>query len=63
MVGLPHEVDGEHPAACVVRDSNSSVTAQEIRDLVASMYYSWTLLKVIIIVVVVIILFKVSFFR
>ncbi|XP_045453814.1 4-coumarate--CoA ligase 1-like [Melitaea cinxia] len=36
VIGLPHEVDGEHPAACVVRDSNSSVTAQEIRDLVAS---------------------------
>ncbi|CAH2093684.1 unnamed protein product [Euphydryas editha] len=36
VVGVPHEADGERPAACVVRDTNSAVTAQEIRDLVAS---------------------------
>lgn len=33
---VPHEEDGEHPAAAVVRKNGVKVTAQEIKDIVAS---------------------------
>ncbi|CAB3259644.1 unnamed protein product [Arctia plantaginis] len=36
VTSIPDEEDGEHPVACVVRKIGSNVTAQEIKDLVAS---------------------------
>ncbi|XP_068623524.1 luciferin 4-monooxygenase-like [Battus philenor] len=36
VVGIPHAEDCEHPAACVVRKPGSTVTAQDIKELVAS---------------------------
>ncbi|CAB3220104.1 unnamed protein product [Arctia plantaginis] len=36
VTSIPHEEDGEHPVACVVKKDGSNVTAQEIKDLVAS---------------------------
>ncbi|KAL0867905.1 hypothetical protein ABMA27_008586 [Loxostege sticticalis] len=35
VLGLPDQIDGEHPVACVVRKQGCDVTAQEIKDLVA----------------------------
>lgn len=40
VTSVPHEEDGEHPVACVVRKEGSNVTAQEIKDLIASKCYS-----------------------
>ncbi|XP_075983943.1 luciferin 4-monooxygenase-like [Anticarsia gemmatalis] len=36
VTSIPHEEDGDHAVACVVRTPGSDVTAQEIKDLVAS---------------------------
>ncbi|XP_052751957.1 luciferin 4-monooxygenase-like [Galleria mellonella] len=36
VTSVPHELDGEHAVAIVVRNPGSSVTAQEIKDLVAN---------------------------
>lgn len=36
VTGVPHPDDGERVVACVVRKPGSMVTAQEIKDLVAS---------------------------
>lgn len=36
VTGIPHPDDGEHVTACVVRKPGSKVSAQEIKDLVAS---------------------------
>ncbi|XP_052752000.1 luciferin 4-monooxygenase-like isoform X2 [Galleria mellonella] len=36
VTSVPNELDGEHPVAVVVRKPGTSVSAQEIKDLVAS---------------------------
>ncbi|CAH2238907.1 jg13715 [Pararge aegeria aegeria] len=38
VVGIEDPIDGQQPAACVVKHSNSDITAQEIKDLVASKF-------------------------
>ncbi|KOB70109.1 Luciferase, partial [Operophtera brumata] len=35
VTSIPHDVDGEHAVACVVRRLGSAVSAQDIKDLVA----------------------------
>lgn len=35
VTSIPHEENGDHPVACVVRKPGSNVTAQEIKDIVA----------------------------
>ncbi|KAJ8711132.1 hypothetical protein PYW07_008374 [Mythimna separata] len=35
VTSVPHEDDGEHPVACVVRAPGSNVTADEIKEIVA----------------------------
>ncbi|KAJ8712790.1 hypothetical protein PYW08_008094 [Mythimna loreyi] len=36
VTSVPHEEDGEHPVACVVRNPGSNVTADEIKEIVAN---------------------------
>ena len=38
LTSIPHEDDGEHPVACVVRSPGSTVTAEQIKKIVASTY-------------------------
>ena len=38
VTGVPHEEDGEHPVACVMRKPGATVTAEEIKEIVASTY-------------------------
>ncbi|KAJ8711131.1 hypothetical protein PYW07_008373 [Mythimna separata] len=35
VTSVPHEDDGEHPVACIVRAPGSNVTADEIKEMVA----------------------------
>ncbi|KOB58182.1 Luciferase, partial [Operophtera brumata] len=38
VTSIPHDVDGEHAVACVVRRPGSAVSAQDIKDLVAVVF-------------------------
>lgn len=35
VTSIPHEKDGQHPVACVVKKNGANVTAQELRDMIA----------------------------
>ncbi|KAI8433334.1 hypothetical protein MSG28_015379 [Choristoneura fumiferana] len=39
VLGVPHPDDGKRAIACVMRTPGSRVTEQEIKDLVAGLYY------------------------
>ncbi|XP_052751998.1 luciferin 4-monooxygenase-like [Galleria mellonella] len=45
VTSVPNELDGEHPVAVVVRKPGTSITAQEIKDLVASKVSNSKLLR------------------
>ncbi|KAJ8711130.1 hypothetical protein PYW07_008372 [Mythimna separata] len=36
VTSVPHDEDGEHPVACVMRSPGSKVTAEEIKEMVAN---------------------------